>query len=725
MYSTELKHWLQKSIGLPFFLLALMTAHHSCKKETELPPDTVEVEQGKDYLTIDLDRTNQLEVTREGTYHYAIQTTGVDPYLYLEGLNDPNPADSVVLTFEYQSSARINDLQVFFGPPVSEAQSMRAGEIPSANLWRTWSVVLAGSIEEFDWGNPGDFLRLDFGNQAGVTLQIRNMYLRGLTGAEEEEIRRQEEIIENDLLFKSHLESYLAEDYEAAVTGVNVEASTVTIQGHCPGEGTYLLCEIPPSLHYTELDTFPYKHSLTDPDFTVQVDRFTERDGRVYDRLLSKWGIVKTGGEGDEIVAHARHPDHIVAGRSLTKEEPSGKKGLGGFFDNQFTQDLDDLQISSITVNVTLTGYMHLQPVANSISHTYGGKTYYFDRNMVEKLDRTLREAQKRDIVVAAVLLVQNAAESADPQVGALLEHPHYTPQGIYTMPNLTRPESVHCYAAGLDFLASRYCRNDSPYGRIHHWIMHNEVDAGLTWTNMGIKPMMVYLNSYYKSMRMCYNIVRTYDEHSQIFGSFTHSWAYSVGSNFFSSKEMLETLLDFSAAEGDFQWAVAYHSYPEDLNDPRTWEDTKAHFSMDSPLVTFKNLEVLDAWIKQPETFYEGEMKRTVWLSENGTNSRTYSEQDLQEQAAGLAYAWKKLKMLDGIEAMQWHNWIDNRYEFGLRIGLRRFPDDETDPAGRKPVWYVYEAAGTAEEEGVFEPYKQIIGIDDWSEILNRDVGP
>src|SRR6056297_911050 len=117
LYSTELKHWLQKSIGLPFFLLALMTAHHSCKKETELPPDTVEVEQGKDYLTIDLDRTNQLEVTREGTYHYAIQTTGVDPYLYLEGLNDPNPADSVVLTFEYQSSARINDLQVFFGPP--------------------------------------------------------------------------------------------------------------------------------------------------------------------------------------------------------------------------------------------------------------------------------------------------------------------------------------------------------------------------------------------------------------------------------------------------------------------------------------------------------------------------------------------------------------------------------------------------------------------------------
>jgi hypothetical protein len=181
----------------------------------------------------------------------------------------------------------------------------------------------------------------------------------------------------------------------------------------------------------------------------------------------------------------------------------------------------------------------------------------------------------------------------------------------------------------------------------------------------------------------------------------------------------MLKTLQDYSNAEGDFQWGLAYHPYPQDLNEPKAWNDTKATFSMNSPLVTFKNLEVLDAWIRKSENKYKGTIKRTLWLSENGTNSRTYSDTDLKEQAAGFAYVWKKMKTLDGIDAMQWHNWIDNRSEDGLRIGLRRFPDDSSDPGGRKPVWFTYQAAGTDQEDSVFDIYKSIIGVNNWSEVL------
>lgn len=89
-----------------------------------------------------------------------------------------------------------------------------------------------------------------------------------------------------------------------------------------------------------------------------------------------------------------------------------------------------------------------------------------------------------------------------------------------------------------------------------------------------------------------------------------------------------------------------------------------------------------------------------------------------MKEQAAGFAYVWKKMKTLDGIDAMQWHNWIDNRSEDGLRIGLRRFPDDESDPGARKPVWFTYQAADTDQEDTVFEPYKAVIGIQSWDEL-------
>ncbi len=199
--------------------------------------------------------------------------------------------------------------------------------------------------------------------------------------------------------------------------------------------------------------------------------------------------------------------------------------------------------------------------------------------------------------------------------------------------------------------------------------------------------------------------------------GSFTHSWTEPV--ELYSSKELLTNLQKFSHAEGDFQWGIAYHPYPQDLNEPKTWNDTRATFSTESHLVTFKNLEVIDHWVKLAENKYRGTIKRTLWLSENGTNSRTYDEQDLKEQAAGFAYAWKKLSRLDGIDGIQWHNWIDNRHEFGLRIGLRKFPDDETDPGGAKPVWHAYKAAGTEDEDAVFDQYKSVIGINDWNEIM------
>ena len=54
---------------------------------------------------------------------------------------------------------------------------------------------------------------------------------------------------------------------------------------------------------------------------------------------------------------------------------------------------------------------------------------------------------------------------------------------------------------------------------------------------------------------------------------------------------------------------------------------------------------------------------------------------------------------------------------EEGICLGLRKYAV-EPDPLGRKPVWYVYQAAGTSREEEVFKPYLIYIQIKDWDEI-------
>ena len=62
---------------------------------------------------------------------------------------------------------------------------------------------------------------------------------------------------------------------------------------------------------------------------------------------------------------------------------------------------------------------MHLTPRAGDIAHTYGGRTYYMDEGYLKTvLDVPLLEAAKRNIAVAAIILVEPAAKCVDPDLG-------------------------------------------------------------------------------------------------------------------------------------------------------------------------------------------------------------------------------------------------------------------------------------------------------------------
>ena len=68
----------------------------------------------------------------------------------------------------------------------------------------------------------------------------------------------------------------------------------------------------------------------------------------------------------------------------------------------------------------------------------------------------------------------------------------------------------------------------------------------------------------------------------------------------------------------------------------------------------------------------------------------------------------------------MQWHNWMDNREEGGLRIGLRAFADGDFKEYDVKPVWKVWQAADTDKEDEVFKPYLDVIGISNWDGLIH-----
>lgn len=543
-----------------------------------------------------------------------------------------------------------------------------------------------------------------------------------LVGCHEDQ---EEEVIssiynEDDLKYEDSLKQYLRNTYPSVINKVSVTESSIEIVGNCVGEGHFYLGEIPPYLDVTKIDKAPYKVELTEASFSIVLDRFIEREGVLYDRLLSKWAIFQMTDLADQLVSHARHADEIWAYQHLSPITLTSKKGLGGLTANSFISDLSLLGISSATINVCITHFMHLTPKAGDIEHLYGGKTYYMDEEYLNNtLDKVLLEAtKKRNISVAAIILIDPASRSVDTGIGELLQHPDYS-EGTYTMPNMTTLESVNCYAAALDFLARRYCRSDNRYGRISHWIMHNEVDGGLSWTNMGVKPVTIFSDTYIKSMRMCYNIVHQYDQNSEVFISFSHGWNIAAGGGWYKVRDMLDFMNLFCKAEGDFFWSLACHSYPAQLGNPCTWDDAQATFSMDTEYVTLKNLEVLDKWVSVPQNQYKGGIRRSVWLSEAGTCSPSYADKDLQNQAAGFAFGWKKINALEGINGIQWHSWFDHLGD-GARLGLRKYNDAEYQGEA-KPVWMTYQKAGTDAENEYFEQYLQRIGIDSWEGIIQK----
>lgn len=720
----KLSNRIWSMLSLLLVLLLLPSCSDDDKPVPTPPPPPPAPETPPTLLSINLKLDSQLELSMSEDSVYTLKGIegNTDPYFFLNPLEEDVPEECCVLEFEYTLAEDIDNFEIFFVNAkgvVEPARSSSFGTVKASSEWATYSLRLKKKRKEFDWGYMDEKLRIDIGSTDRTQMQIKNMKLRVMNEEEKKAEEEEDNIINEKLKYEQSIKDYLAKDYPCAVTEVNVAADKITVTGNCTGEGTFFLAEIPTYVDLFRINKVDdaYKIPLNKASFSETVNRRRTVDGYEYDGLLSRWAIFKEGAEKDELVSHARYADKVASIRSIEALNPAGKKGLGGIINSEHLEsDIRDLGITSATINICPVLFMHSTKQADDIEHQYNGKTYYFNKSFLEgNLDAPLRIAAKYNVAVAGIILIHPAsALGADQGIASILQHPDYNVKGTYTMPNMTTVESTDCYAAILDFLAQRYCTKEM---RITHWIIHNEIDGAINWVNMGDPEVATFMETYMRSVRMCYNIVHQYDQNARVYIPFTHGWTQMAGGDWYRVTDMLDMLNQYSKAEGDFFWAPACHSYPEQLGNPKVWNDKNSTFSMKTQFVSLKNLEVLNKWVLTPSNKYLGTHNRSVWLSETGTGtSVTPTESDNTYQAAGFAYGWKKIKALEGIEGIQWHNWYDNPAEAVL-LGLRFQEGTGKPEAGQpKPVWYTYQKAGTPEEDEYFEQYLPLIGISDWN---------
>lgn len=635
-----------------------------------------------------------LQSLENGTYELQI-AGGISLYA---NSKTSLPKEPLVLEFDYFCLGEIPRFAVIPGEPF-ESKNVRWSEpLGHSETWTPHRIRL--TKRNHPLATDTQRFRFDLPVKRKTTLRLRNLRIRPERPGEFDNSKK------NNAETTEGLTKYLDSRFPARITKVTVTDSQVIIQGFTELENTSL-SEVPLSLLLSQDRPSPVhrKIEVEEKAFTVNLPRITP-DGR--DRLTSRWQLLN---EDLTLVSHLHYADEIACrSPELPAAKPKNKKGLGGWSAHRKPQgELERLGISAVTVNVMINSVISLKPGRNTFPIKWQGRTYHANRGALERYDNTFREAAKQDVMVSAILLLSNPARSKDPML-KILGHPDAVAEGTYAMPNVVSRDGVDLYGAALNVMAERWTRPDGKFGRVHHWIVHNEVDAGWTWTNCGRKELLPFVDLYYRSVRLVHLITRQYDPNARAFLSLTHHWAHTVRPEFHPSKDILETFVRFTKAEGDFPWALAHHPYPQSLRNPRTWEDSQATDSFDTKKITPHNIEVLDRWMKTPAMRYLGRHLRPVHLSENGFNSPKYDEKSLRDQAAGMAYAWKKIAPLDSIESWQYHNWIDNRREGGLRIGLRKFPDEAGDPLGKKPIWHLYKAFATPEEDKACQPYLDYI---------------
>lgn len=725
----------EKRAGFAGVMMALLSIAAGCDVNDgpghpqEKPPQAAPVS-----LEIDVTQAGHVKsLAKEDDGSYTIVLPdNADPYIYLLPLESEIDAANTVLAFEYTADDPIDRIETFFWNKANKYDAAYATFIAGAGAaseWTPYSARLKNEIEKFYWGVEGDYLRLDLGetNRNGSVLRIRNIVLRPMNDEEQAAQDADDALVADKNRYAKAIEDYLDSSYPCSVSSVSVEQDRITISGTFTGEGRFFLAEFPPfeDIFSMKKADAQYRTDLDASPFTVTIDRYVTYGGVQYDRLLSKWAVCREGEEKDELVSHATYPapeNVAMKGTQLERIALKSKKGLGGMVMNgdMLVSEISELQLSSGTVNILPTIFMGLTPAGTRTTpYEYLGKTYYIDEAYLKaNIDPVLETAAANNISVAGILLIQKASESADPEFGALLQHPDFQ-NGVYTMPDMTTPDAVNAYAAAVSFLCERYSEQSR---RISHWIVHNEVDGGVHWTNMGPDvPVATFMDTYLKSMRTVYNIMCQYDRNAQAFVSLAHGWKKAAGGGWYSVVDVLDFMNRFSGAEGDFYWVPAYHSYSGEMGKPRVWEDANVSFSMNTNYVSMRNLEVLDKWVHTDANKYKGTQLRKVWLSEAGIGSGStteYNEKNLADHAAGTAYSWLKINALEGIEGIQWHNWFDSKEE-GAQLGLRKYNDD-VHHGEAKPAWYAYKAAGSDNESTYFaeQGFADTVGPEEWNVI-------
>ena len=396
--------------------------------------------------------------------------------------------------------------------------------------------------------------------------------------------------------------------------------------------------------------------------------------------------------------------------------EPGTIKGITCPVD---LEDVKALGTRHINTNVNIPWMVDFDNPNPTVVKEALGVNVAINVGYIEGLDSQIKPYSDAgmDVVVVLNNPVPKSAEDAHIFVHPLTDLAR-APNGLGAF-NVTTRESAAAYIAAMEYMAERYSRPDAAHGWISGYIVGNELNSHWYWYNMGEISMEDFTDDYLVALRLADLAVRRVHSRIKTYISLEHHWTVAFSFNrkqAFAARPVHDKGNRRGTDQGNFPWHVAFHPYPENLFDPRFWEDKQAVMAFDTPKITFKNQEVLPAYLSQPQFLWDGAL-RSIIYSEQGFHAGK-TEQERLDQAAAYALAYFQVSHTPGIDAFHLHRHVSHPREGGLLLGTRDFADGDPHKLGPKyPLYDVFQAAGTERQEEAFAFALGHIGLASWED--------
>lgn len=449
--------------------------------------------------------------------------------------------------------------------------------------------------------------------------------------------------------------------------------------------------------------------------FTFPLNRNT-----VNDRLYSKFVVaVWDGTKYIEISKpHYITNPELVASNTKAFNDPLTKKGLN--IQLNMLGDAFELGVKHVATNISFH-----QILGQGIDYQYDGKTYHFDKNVIESYDSTISALSGKGMTVTAIIL--NGWNDATPDL--IYPGTKKSSKAFYYMFNTATQNGLDQTRAIASFLAERYNGANPNHGKISNWIIGNEIN-NQQWNYVGEKDITSYVQAYQDAFRVFYTAIKSTSANDRVYYSLDYNWNNEIDNKLkYGGRAIVDTFNSIANDQGQMDWGLSYHPYPCPMTEPEFWDDDQTGLitnDFNSPVINFKNLTTLTDYMAQDALKSPTGQVRHIILTEQGFTATSPTRGNVaQIQAAAYAYSYYMVDSNPYIDAYILSRQVDAPLEVrsGLSFGLWECSMDRGDDivaTKRRKIWVVFRDIDKKKytlESSEFA--KSIIGINKWSDVI------